>query len=97
MRRKGRDGEARLIRFCSALGASDILGVLPGGRFVAVECKRPGNVPTDDQREFLNAVNRRGGLALLVYDAVDLAEIIDRELQAELLRKGMERNDKKGI
>jgi hypothetical protein len=76
---KDRSG-ARLVSFTSINGVSDIIGVLPDGRFLAVECKRPGNVPTGDQQDFLNAVRRRRGLALVITDAEDLAETLDREL-----------------
>lgn len=77
---KDRSGE-RLVRFASVNGISDIIGVLPGGRFLAIECKRPGNRPTEDQQAFLDAVNRRGGLTVVIYDADDLEEIIARELR----------------
>jgi len=77
----GRGDHKRFVRATNVNGVSDILGVLPNGRFLAVECKRQGNTPTEDQRTFLNAVNRRGGLGLVVYDADDLAEILDRELR----------------
>lgn len=71
----------RFVRFTSINGISDIIGVMPGGRFLAVECKRPGNVPTGDQQAFLDAVNRRGGLGVVVTDAADLADILDREMR----------------
>ena len=29
----------RFIRFAGAAGVADIIGILPGGRFLAVECK----------------------------------------------------------
>ena len=70
----------RFVRFTSINGISDIIGVMPNGRFIAVECKRSGNVPTADQQTFLDAVNRRGGLGIVITDAADLAEILDREL-----------------
>lgn len=79
MKMTGRTRE-RFVRFTSVSGVSDIIGCLPDGRFLAVECKRPGNEPTSDQSDFLNAIRRRGGVALVVYDAADLAEILDREL-----------------
>lgn len=71
----------RTIRCTSVNGVSDVIGLTPDGRFVAVECKRGGNGPSGDQQEFLNAVNRRGGLGLIVYDVVDLEQILDRELR----------------
>lgn len=75
---KDRSGK-RLVRFTSINGISDIVGVLPDGRLVAVECKVPGNVPTEDQQAFLDAVRRRGGLAVVIYDAADLAAILKHE------------------
>lgn len=59
--RRGR--RERFVRFTSIKGVSDIIAVLPGGRVAVIECKRPGNVPTEEQKAFLNAVTRRGGLA----------------------------------
>ena len=56
------------------VGSSDILGVLPEGRFLAVECKRPGNRPTPAQDDFLKQVREKGGLALVVYEAQELNE-----------------------
>lgn len=44
-------------------GVSDILGVLPNGRALAIEVKRPGGKPTEAQQLFLHEVNRAGGLA----------------------------------
>jgi hypothetical protein len=66
-------GKRRFVRFNGAKGCSDILGVLPGGRFLAVEAKRPGNRPTADQAAFLAAVSAAGGLALVVHDVAELA------------------------
>ncbi len=77
----GADRRERFVRFTSINGVSDIIGILPNGRFLAVECKRAGNKPTPDQIEFMNAVRRRGGVALVVYDVANLADILDRELQ----------------
>jgi hypothetical protein len=55
-------------------GVSDILGVLPDGRLLAVECKRPGERPTAEQQAFLDAVNARGGVGLWV---CSVGELID--------------------
>jgi len=76
MKKRDSTGE-RTIRFTSINGVSDIIGVLRDGRFLAVECKRPGNGPTEEQSYFLDAVRRRGGIALIVYDVDDLAETLD--------------------
>jgi hypothetical protein len=47
-------------------GSSDILGILPGGRFLAVECKAEHGRLSPDQREFLNDIAALGGVALVV-------------------------------
>ena len=57
-------------------GTSDILGVLPGGRLLAIECKAKGlkrNV-SEDQQYFLDRVSCIGGVAILadsVQDVID--------------------------
>lgn len=44
-------------------GKADIVGMLPGGRFFALEVKRRGKRATADQREYLEAVASGGGIA----------------------------------
>ena len=46
-------------------GCSDILGMLKGGRLLAVECKRAGKLATPEQQSFLDRVNDCGGLAFV--------------------------------
>lgn len=58
-------------------GMSDIGGVLPDGRYLAVECKRPGNRLTPEQRAFLADVNARGGSGIAVWSSHQL----ERELR----------------
>jgi hypothetical protein len=72
-----RGGKRLFVRFAAMPGISDILGVLPGGRFLAVECKRPGNRPTPEQAAFLAAVEAAGGLALVVRDVAELQAALD--------------------
>ena len=66
----------RWIQFSSEPGTSDILGVLPGGRFFAIEVKRPGQKPTPKQEAFLQRVTRRGGLALVASSGEDLERVV---------------------
>jgi hypothetical protein len=64
----------RKIRFAFT-GCSDVLGQLTrkfGGRALAVEVKRPGKEPTDDQAEFLWKVWNAGGCAFVATDASDI-------------------------
>ena len=66
-------GRSRFIRFSSAKGASDILGIIPpDGRMLAVEAKMPGNKPSPDQVAFLANIKASGGLAVLAYSLDDL-------------------------
>lgn len=55
-------------------GVADILGVLPDGRFLAIEVKKKGGYPTIEQKAFLLNVQERGGVALLVRSIKELDE-----------------------
>jgi hypothetical protein len=62
--------------FTGLKGVSDILGVLEGGRLLAVECKAPQGKVTPDQEWFLAEVIRRGGLAGVVRCIADLEKLL---------------------
>jgi hypothetical protein len=49
-------------------GSADILGCLPGGRFLAVEVKAPDGRLSAEQREFLENIRGLGGLAITARD-----------------------------
>lgn len=51
------------IKFGLCVGSSDLIGIAPGGRFLAVEIKTPTGKPTPEQTRFLEAVRARGGIA----------------------------------
>ena len=57
------DRQGRPIRFGLCVGSSDIIGVAPDGKFLAIECKTAIDQPTDAQVRFLEAVRRQGGRA----------------------------------
>jgi len=61
----------RYVRF-SFKGCSDVLGMLKTGQFLAIETKRIGKEPTEDQAAFLANVNRNGGLAFVARSAADV-------------------------
>lgn len=61
---KNAGGDSYFIRF-GLKGSADILGILPGGRFLAIEVKKPGGVLTDDQKNFLARINAKGGFAFM--------------------------------
>lgn len=63
------------IRFGLAIGSSDLIGIAPGGRFLAVEIKTPTGKATPEQIRFIEAVRARGGIAGIArspQDALDL-------------------------
>lgn len=66
----------RLLHTGLGIGTGDIICVVPPhGRFLGIECKRPGRKPTADQERWLAVVRQFGGVggvATNVEDAVAL-------------------------
>jgi hypothetical protein len=56
-------------------GSSDILGILPGGRFLAIEVKAKYGKLRPEQEEFIKNINHYGGLAFV---AKSLDDVINR-------------------
>jgi len=62
----------RLVRF-GARGMSDFFAIGPEGRAIWIECKRPhGGIVSAAQREFIDCVNRHGGVGVVVSSAEGL-------------------------
>lgn len=61
-------------------GMSDLLGITATGRFVAIECKRPGARTDPDrlkaQEMFIDNVKRRGGLGGFASSVSEAVEIV---------------------
>ena len=56
----------RLVRF-GAAGMSDFFAIGPEGRAIWIECKRPqGGVVSAAQKEFIDCINRHGGIGIVV-------------------------------
>jgi hypothetical protein len=55
-------------------GSADIIGLLPGGRFLAVECKANNGRLSDKQQDFLDTVMSLGGIAIVARSHADLAD-----------------------
>lgn len=51
------------IKFGLCVGSSDLIGIAPCGRFLAVEIKTPTGKATPEQLRFIEAVRARGGIA----------------------------------
>jgi hypothetical protein len=77
-----RDKDGRPVRFILGSdgrpysGFSDVGALAPGGRWVAVEAKRPGGKATALQLAHLDRVEAAGGVALLVDDVLTLQRAI---------------------
>lgn len=71
-----KDKTGRLIRYGLCVGSSDIIGIAPGGVFVAVECKTASGRVSDNQEKFINNVRRQGGRAGVARCADDAVSIM---------------------
>jgi hypothetical protein len=71
-------GKAGVVPFTRGVkGISDIIGLTPSGRFLAVEAKVGKNTTTPEQAAFIARVNRAGGLGLVVYSVTELIQRLD--------------------
>ena len=70
------EGGRKFHTFNGIRGVSDIIGVLPDGRILCVECKRPGklNNQSDDQKYFQEQVEKNHGVYVLCDSWVMLEE-----------------------
>ena len=57
------DRNGRPVRFGLCVGSSDIIGIAPDGRFLAVEVKAATGKASDAQQRFIAAVRKAGGRA----------------------------------
>jgi hypothetical protein len=73
---KNASGASRFLRF-GCVGSSDIIGWMPDGRFLAVECKAKGGKLSDAQCDFISGLNRSGGVAIVAYSVDDVIKRIE--------------------
>ena len=66
--------------FRDATGVSDILGVLPSGRFLAVEVKTPKGKTSVSQVEFLRRVSACNGVAIIATSIEDVQNALSEKL-----------------
>lgn len=71
---------ARFLPAGLCKGSSDLVGIAPDARFLAVEVKTPKGLPTKDQERFLLAVNRAGGIAFIARSADEAVEKLNQAL-----------------
>ena len=71
------DKTGRLVRYGLCVGSSDIIGICPDGRFLAVEVKTSTGQVRPDQVRFLDAVRAKGGRAGVARCADDALGILE--------------------
>lgn len=79
----------RFMRFCQwfsqgvtfkegQAGVSDILAIREGCPPIAIETKRPGNMPTDAQKRFIAAWAEHGGVAIVAESVTDVERVLSQ-------------------
>lgn len=66
----------RPIRY-GKVGSGDIIGCLPDGRFLSVECKAGKNKQSKGQIRFQEDLEANNGVYILAYSGTDLEERLD--------------------
>ena len=69
-------GRKRFVRFARVDGISDIIGILPDGRFLALEAKVGNNKVTVSQSGFLGRIQDSGGVARVVRSVQDVIDVL---------------------
>lgn len=59
-------------------GGSDLIGIAPGGRFIAIEVKTPRGRATPEQIRFIEAVKKHGGIAGIARSVEDALSLINQ-------------------
>lgn len=57
-------------------GGSDLIGIFKG-RFLAIEVKKPGKQPTEEQANFIKAVINHGGIAGVITDPSQVKKLLE--------------------
>ena len=66
----------RFITFGLCEGSADLIGIAPGGRFLAIEVKTDKGRATIEQQRFINAVLTAGGIAGIVRSPQEAVSLI---------------------
>lgn len=67
---------ARMMTFGLCVGSSDIIGIAPCGRFLAIEVKTPKGRATKEQLRFIEAVKNAGGIAGIARSADEALDLL---------------------
>lgn len=75
----GRGGRKHSSKF-HMNGIPDILGVLPGGRLLAIEVKTKTGRVSDSQREFIEIIQSKGALAFVARTIGEVETVLNGAL-----------------
>lgn len=67
---------ARMVQFGLRKGSSDLIGIAPSGRFLAVEVKTEKGRATAEQLQFITNVRSAGGVAFVARSAKEALELL---------------------
>lgn len=73
-----KDNKGRLVRY-GKKGSADIIGILPDGRFLSVECKRPGGKIRAEQIGFMEMIKKNNGVACIVHSCDELMQELKKQ------------------
>jgi len=77
-----KDGRAHKTGLCK--GSSDLIGWhIHTGLFVALEIKTPTGRLSEEQKNFLDQVNKAGGIGIVCRDEKKLKELVDNALKSK--------------
>lgn len=65
-------------------GISDIIGILPNGKFLAIEVKTNKNKPTKNQLWFIEEIKRNNGVGIIAYNLDDVIDELEPILHKEV-------------
>lgn len=68
--------DARMQPYGICVGSSDLIGITPDGRFLAVEVKTATGRVSKEQQTFIDAVRRSGGIAGIARSIEDALELV---------------------
>jgi hypothetical protein len=64
------------IKFGLCVGSSDLIGVTPAGKFIAIEVKTATGRATPEQTRFISAVIAHGGIAGIARSPADAISLL---------------------
>ena len=70
-------------------GCPDILGITIDGRFLGIETKRAGGSIRVEQQQFIDLINRNGGIGCITQSVEDVLAIIDTNYLSGLQSGGL--------